>query len=72
MMIVYYVSIWFQIIKGETAIRSGFSTLPFILSLVDASTYLGVLVSRIGYYNPSLISGAIIAPIGIGLFSLDA
>jgi MFS family permease len=70
MMIVYYLSIWFQAIKGDTAIRSGYSTLPFILSLVVASIFSGVLVSRIGYYNPSLISGAIIAPIGIGLLTL--
>ena len=70
MMIVYYLSIWFQAIKGDTAIRSGYSTLPFILSLVVASIFSGVLVSRTGYYNPSLISGAVIAPVGIGLLTL--
>lgn len=70
MMIIYYLSIWFQAIKGDTAIRSGYSTLPFILSLVVASIFSGVLVSKIGYYNPSLISGAILAPIGIGLITL--
>ena len=70
MMVVYYLSIWFQAIKGDTAIRSGYSTLPFILSLVVASIFSGVLVSRIGYYSPSLIAGAIIAPIGAGLLTL--
>lgn len=70
MMVVYYLSIWFQAIKGDTAIRSGYSTLPFILSLVVASIFSGVLVNRIGYYNPSLIAGAILAPIGAGLLTL--
>lgn len=70
MMVVYYLSIWFQAIKGDTAIRSGYSTLPFILSLVVASIFSGVLVSKIGYYNPSLISGAALAPIGAGLLTL--
>jgi MFS family permease len=70
MMIVYYLSIWFQAIKGDTAIRSGYSTIPFILSLVVASILSGVLVTRIGYYNPSLISGAVLAPIGVGLLTL--
>ena len=70
MMVVYYLSIWFQAIKGDSAIRSGYSTLPFILSLVIASIFSGALVGRIGYYNPALIAGAIIAPIGAGLLTL--
>lgn len=70
MMVIYYLSIWFQAIKGDSAIRSGYSTLPFILSLVVASIFSGALVGRIGYYNPSLITGAILAPIGAGLLTL--
>ena len=70
MMVVYYLSIWFQAIKGDSAIRSGYSTLPFILSLVVASIFSGGLVGRIGYYNPSIITGAILAPIGAGLLTL--
>lgn len=67
---VYYLSIWFQAIKGDTAIRSGYSTIPFILSLVVASILSGILVTKIGYYNPSLIAGAVLAPIGVGLLTL--
>ena len=70
MVVVYYLSIWFQAIKGDSAIRSGYSTLPLILSLVVASIFSGALVGRIGYYNPSLIAGAILAPIGAGLLTL--
>ena len=68
--IIYYLSIWFQAIKGDTAIRSGFSTLPFILSLVVASIISGVFVTKIGYYNPSILLGGILVPIGAGLFTL--
>ena len=69
-LIVYYLSVWFQAIKGDSAIRSGLSTLPFILSLVVASILSGVLVSRIGYYNPSLLASIVLAPIGAGLFTM--
>ncbi|MCJ1423859.1 hypothetical protein MMC29_001744 [Sticta canariensis] len=69
-MIIYYLSIWFQAIKGDSAIRAGYSTLPFILSMVIASIFSGWLVSKIGYYSPSLIAGAIIAPIGAVLLTL--
>jgi MFS family permease len=70
LLMVYYLAVWFQAIKGDTAIRSGYSTLPLILSLVVASIFSGALVSRIGYYNPSILSGAILVPIGAGLFTL--
>ena len=70
MVAVYYLSIWFQAIKGDSAIRSGFSTLPFILALVISSIMSGIFVTRIGYYNPSILAGAILVPIGGGLFTL--
>lgn len=68
--VVYYLSIWFQAVKGDSAIRSGYSTLPFILALVVASIISGAFVSKIGYYNPSILAGGILAPIGAGLFTL--
>lgn len=70
MIVVYYLSIWFQAIKGDSAIRSGFSTLPFILSLVVASIMAGVFVTRVGYYNPPILLGAILTPIAAGLVTL--
>jgi len=68
--IVYYLSIWFQAVKGDSAIRSGYSTLPFILALVVASIMSGIFVTKIGYYNPSILAGGFLAPIGAGLFTL--
>lgn len=70
LLLVYYLSIWFQAIKGDSAITSGYSTLPFILSMVIASILSGVFVSRVGYYNPVIIAGGLIVPIGAGLFTL--
>jgi hypothetical protein len=70
MITVYYLSIWFQAIKGDSAIISGYSTLPFILALVIASIISGAFVSRVGYYNPSILAGGILTPIGAGLLTL--
>ena len=70
MVVIYYLSIWFQAIKGDSAIRSGYSTLPFILSMVVGSIMSGVFVNRIGYYNPPILLGAVLCPIGCGLFTL--
>lgn len=68
--VVYYLSIWFQAIKGASAIRSGISTLPFILALVIATISAGIGTSKIGYYNPAVLAGGILTPIGAGLFTL--
>lgn len=67
---IYYLSIWFQAVKGDSAIRSGFSTLPFILSLVVGSIASGIFVSKIGYYNPSILAATVLASIGAGLMTL--
>jgi hypothetical protein len=70
MILVYYLSIWFQAIKGYSAIKSGIATLPFIMGLVVSSILSGVFVSRVGYYNPSILLGAVMVPIANGLFTL--
>lgn len=70
MIIIYYLSIWFQAVKGDSAIRSGYSTLPFILSLVVGSIASGALVSKIGYYNPFIIGSFVLASIGAGVMTL--
>lgn len=67
---VYYLAIWFQAVKGDSAIRSGFSTLPFILSLVVGSILSGIFVSKVGYYNPSIILASVLASIGAGVMTL--
>ncbi|KAL2407944.1 MFS-type transporter VdtG [Exophiala dermatitidis] len=70
LLVVYYLSIWFQAIKGDSAITSGYSTLPSLLSLVIASILSGAFISRVGYYNPSIIACTILMPIGTGLLCL--
>ena len=66
---VYYVPIWFQAIKGVSAIRSGIDTLPMIMSLVVASIMAGALVQRLGYYVPFMIANGIVMSIGAGLIT---
>jgi hypothetical protein len=70
MIVVYYLPMWFQAIKGDSALTSGYSTIPFLLSVVVSSTISGILISKTGYCNPFIIAGAVISPIGAGLFTL--
>ncbi|KAH6892599.1 MFS multidrug transporter [Thelonectria olida] len=69
MMFVYYLPIWFQAIKGVSAVDSGIHLLPMLLSLVLASIITGQLVSRIGYYTPFMIFGICLTAVGSGLLT---
>lgn len=74
MVMVVYVSLWFQAVKGVSAIQSGIDTLPLLLSLAFGAMVGGATVSRLGYYVPFMIAGPVFMTIGAGLittFRLD-
>lgn len=69
MAIMYYLPIWFQAVKGVSAVKSGIMLLPMILSTVIGSIGSGVIISRLGYYTPFFLLSSILMPIGAGLLA---
>ncbi|QKX56977.1 uncharacterized protein TRUGW13939_04085 [Talaromyces rugulosus] len=69
MLFVYYLPVWFQAIKGASAVKSGIMNIPLVLSLVIGSIIAGICVSKIGYFTPFMILGSIVMSIGGGLLS---
>ena len=69
MVMIYFLPLWFQAIKGVSAVKSGIMTIPLVLSLVVGTIGSGALTSRLGYYTPFMIISSIIMPIGAGLIS---
>lgn len=69
MTLVYYIPIWFQAIKGKTAVGSGIATIPMVLAVVLGSISSGQLTARLGYYTPFAMASAVIMPIGAGLIT---
>ncbi|KAJ6603604.1 putative efflux pump antibiotic resistance protein [Mycena vulgaris] len=65
----FYLPIWFQAIRGVSAVHSGIDNLPMILSLVVASIFAGGLITKIGYYSPFMIASSLLTAIGTGLIS---
>jgi MFS family permease len=69
MLIVYYLPIWFQAVKGTSAFESGIRMIPTVLSLVVASIVSGQITTRIGYYVPAMLVSPIIASVGAGMIT---
>ncbi|KAK4500278.1 hypothetical protein PRZ48_008467 [Zasmidium cellare] len=66
---VYYLPIWFQAIKGASAVRSGIMNIPLILGLVIISMIAGGAVTATGYYTPFVIASSVILSIGAGMLT---
>ena len=67
--LIYYIPIWFQAIKGVSATDSGIRNLPMILALVLFSIVSGGLVTALGYYTPFMIAASVLMAIGAGLIT---
>ncbi|KAK8868908.1 MFS general substrate transporter [Apiospora arundinis] len=69
LMTIYFVPLWFQVVQGVSAVKSGIYTLPFVLSLVVASILSGAVTQRIGYYVPAMLVCPSLMATGEGLMS---
>ncbi|TVY20389.1 Efflux pump roqT [Lachnellula arida] len=67
LLLIYYLPIWFQAVKGASAVKSGIMNLPMLLSLVLTSVLSGIGVTVMGYYAPLMIVSSVFSAIGTGL-----
>ncbi|KAJ9602487.1 hypothetical protein H2200_013030 [Cladophialophora chaetospira] len=67
--LMYYLPLYLQSVKGSSPTKSGIQILPFMLSTVLTSIIGGILVTIIGYYTPLLIGAAALMTIGYGLIT---
>ncbi|KAK1623867.1 major facilitator superfamily domain-containing protein [Colletotrichum phormii] len=65
--IVYYVSIRFQVVKDTTAEQSGINFLTSSTAVSVSSILSGVLTSKFGYWVPQMIFSTIVTSISSGL-----
>lgn len=66
----YWYPVWFQAVKGASALQSGVMLLPMILSQLVFSLVSGGLVQKTGYYLPEVIAGNVLMAIGGGLTTM--
>ncbi|KAL4953389.1 putative MFS transporter [Aspergillus filifer] len=65
----YYLPIYFQVVKNDSALMSGVHLLPWILAQVLLALTAGALIHRFGYYLPSIVIGTMLTTIAHGLYS---
>ncbi|KAK5338558.1 hypothetical protein LTR98_004958 [Exophiala xenobiotica] len=65
----YYISIYFQGVRGYTATKSGLLGLPMIIGFSVALLAAGMGVTWLGYYFPFMLATSILAPVASGLLT---
>jgi hypothetical protein len=65
----YSMALWFQAVKGTTAVQSGIDSIPMVLGLVFGAIAAGAIVTRTGYYVPWMFMSTILASVGSGLIT---
>jgi len=66
----FFLPIWFQAIRGDSAITSGVNMIPYFVTNAFFSLLAGVFVSVIGYVTPPAVIGSTIGTAGLGLLTL--
>ncbi|KAK5079432.1 hypothetical protein LTS08_008843 [Lithohypha guttulata] len=65
----YYLPIWFQAVKGASAIGSGVNMIPYMVVNAFFSLFAGIFVSKNGLFAPPAIIGCAIGTVGAGLLA---
>ncbi|KAL0768299.1 hypothetical protein CaCOL14_009274 [Colletotrichum acutatum] len=63
---IYFLPIWFQAVRGESAISSGVDMLPYVAAIALFSLLASIFVSVVGYPSAPAIIGGMIATAGCG------
>ena len=71
-LLIYQLPLYFQSVQGADPSDSGVRTIPLLVATSVISILSGAFITATGYYQPSLLVGAALNAIGIGLvYSLD-
>lgn len=67
----YYIPLYFQFVRGDSALTAAVRLLPFIILMVAFGFLNGALMSKLGYYMPWYLGGGVLTTIGGALMSTN-
>lgn len=62
--------LYYQAVKGETAIVAGISLFPARFTVAPAAMITGIVISKTGHYRWAIWSGWVLTTLGTGIFYL--
>ncbi|KAI8865550.1 MFS general substrate transporter [Ramicandelaber brevisporus] len=68
--LIFFIPLYFQVIKGNRAVVAGLHLIPFMLSFAFLAGVSGFLISKTGLYRPFIWTGSAIMSVGTGLLIL--
>lgn len=68
LLLLYYLPIYFQSIKGASPIESGINNLPIVIAVAIFCVLGGLFVAKTGYPTPPMFFGGLVGTITCGLF----
>ncbi|KAJ7124653.1 major facilitator superfamily domain-containing protein [Mycena crocata] len=68
----YFLPLYFQAIRGVSAVKSGIDTLPLVLANTIGQFLAGAMVTLLGFYTPFIVASSILCSVGAGLISTFA
>ena len=66
---IFYLPYWFQVVGGVSPVTSGVDMIPWMAANFLAATFISIIVTKTGYFNPPLLVGLAIGAVGSGLFT---
>lgn len=69
MIVIYYLTIWFQAVQDQSAKEAGIRTIPVLMALIVMGIIGAIFTQRIGYYVPAMLLSVCLCAIGGGLLS---
>ncbi|KAJ1908742.1 hypothetical protein IWQ60_011556 [Tieghemiomyces parasiticus] len=67
---VFYLPVFYTIVRGNTATMSGIKLLPMLLSMVFAALVSGIITGKTGSYRPMITLGFAVSTVGLALLTL--
>lgn len=65
----YTLPLWFQGVRGTSAVKSGIDTIPMVLALVVGAITSGGIITATGYYVPWMFVATVLMSTGAGLMT---
>ncbi|RKP37889.1 major facilitator superfamily domain-containing protein [Dimargaris cristalligena] len=67
--VIFYLPIYFSVVRGDSATQAGIKLLPFMLGMVAGIAVSGVYINKTGRCREMVWVGSVIATVGAGLMT---